>query len=185
MIFLWLNFVTMWFGYVLTEYEVPRRSSGKITREYPIHIEDAIEKPNEMSEELLKCLIGIFLELNKASLDREESETVPRLTLPCIKSTGLIAKASSNSKAPSNSNVSCLDPYGISSDLDCTARDVGSYKNFIQITRSSLDIDRFSQCLPAFRKLRLIFAFIRALVHFISCTNIWKQEIDWNIVYML
>ncbi|QCE01230.1 Ternary complex factor MIP1 [Vigna unguiculata] len=139
-----------------TEYEVPRRSSGKIAREYPIHIEDAIEKPNEMSEELLKCLIGIFLELNKASLDREESETVPRLTLPCMKSTGLIAKTSSNSKAPSNSNVSCLDPYGISSDLDCTARDVGPYKDFIQITRSSLDIDRFSQCLPAFRKLRVL-----------------------------
>ncbi|CAJ1970901.1 unnamed protein product [Sphenostylis stenocarpa] len=139
-----------------TEYEVPRRSSGKIAREYPIHIEDAIDKPNEMSEELLKCLIGIFLELNKASLHREESETVPRLTLPCMKSAGLMAKASLNSKAPSNSNVSCLDPYGISSDLDCTARDVGPYKDFIQITRSSLDIDRFSQCLPAFRKLRVL-----------------------------
>ncbi|ESW13861.1 hypothetical protein PHAVU_008G232500 [Phaseolus vulgaris] len=139
-----------------TEYEVPRRSSSMIAREYPIHIEDAIEKPNEMSEELLKCLIGIFLELNKASLDREESETVPRLTLPCMKSTGLITKTSSNSKAPSNSNVSCLDPYGISSDLDCRARDVGPYKDFIQITRSSLDIDRFSQCLPAFRKLRVL-----------------------------
>lgn len=147
---------SLWFGYLTTEYEVPRRSSGKIAREYPVHIEDAIEKPNEMSEELLKCLIGIFLELNKAPLDREESETVPRLTLPCMKSTGLIVKTSSNSKAPSNSNVSCLDPYGISSDLDCTARDVGPYKDFIQITRSSLDIDRFSQCLPAFRKLRLI-----------------------------
>ncbi|KAH1263201.1 hypothetical protein GmHk_02G005659 [Glycine max] len=68
-----------------TEYEVPRRSSGKIAREYPMHIEDAIEKPNELLEELLKCLIGIFLELNRASLDREESEKVPRLALPCMK----------------------------------------------------------------------------------------------------
>ncbi|KAG4953385.1 hypothetical protein GLYMA_14G068300v4 [Glycine max] len=139
-----------------TEYEVPRRSSGKIAREYPMHIEDAIEKPNELSEELLKCLIGIFLELNRASLDREESETVPRLTLPCMKSTGLMAKTSLNCKEPSNSNASCLDPYGISSDLDCTTRDVGPYKDFIQITRNSLDIDRFSQCLPAFRKLRVL-----------------------------
>lgn len=151
-----------------TEYEVPRRSSGKIAREYPMHIEDAIEKPNELLEELLKCLIGIFLELNRASLDREESETVPRLTLPCMKSTGLMAKTSLNCKEPSNSNASCLDPYGISSDLDCTTRDVGPYKDFIQITRNSLDIDRFSQCLPAFRKLRFLLSFISALVHFIS-----------------
>ncbi|RZC26617.1 hypothetical protein D0Y65_004994 [Glycine soja] len=42
-----------------TEYEVPRRSSGKIAREYPMHIEDAIEKPNELLEELLKCLIDL------------------------------------------------------------------------------------------------------------------------------
>lgn len=139
-----------------TEYEVSRRNSGKIAREYRMNIEDAIEKPNELSEELLKCLIGIFLELNRASLDREESENVPRLTLPCMKPTSLEPKTSLNWKAPSNSNASYLDPYGISSDLDCTARDVGPYKDFIQISRSSLDIDRFSQCLPAFRKLRVM-----------------------------
>lgn len=141
----------------MTEYKVPRRSTGKMPRQYPMHIETAIEKPNELSEELLKCLIGIFLELNQASLDRQESETVPRLTLSCMKSPGFMAKTSFNCKTPSflsNGNASCLDPYGISSDLDCTARDVGPYKDFIQITKSSLDIDRFSHCLPAFRKLR-------------------------------
>ncbi|KAL2317229.1 hypothetical protein Fmac_031105 [Flemingia macrophylla] len=138
------------------EYEVPRRSSGKIAREYPVLIENPIETPNELSEELLKCLIDIFLELNRASMDREQSETVPRLTLPCMKSTGTMAKASFSCKAPSNSSASSLDPYGISLDLDCTGRDVGPYKYFIQITRSSLDIDRFSRCLPAFRKLRVL-----------------------------
>ncbi|KAJ1399334.1 Ternary complex factor MIP1, leucine-zipper [Sesbania bispinosa] len=142
------------------EYEVPRRNTGKIPRQYPMHIETAIEKPNELSEELLKCLIGIFLELNRASLDREESETVPRLTLSCMKSTGFMSKTSFNCKTPSflsNGNASsCVDPYGISSDLDCTARDVGPYKDFIQITRSSLDIECFSQYLPAFRKLRVL-----------------------------
>lgn len=123
-----------------------------------MHLEAVVEKPNELSEELLKCLIGIFLELNKASLDREESQTtVPRLALSCMKSTGFMSKTSFNCKTPSVlSNVSAyyLDPYGTSSDLDCKARDVGPYKDFIQITRSSLDIESFSQCLPAFRKLR-------------------------------
>ncbi|KAJ1389421.1 Ternary complex factor MIP1, leucine-zipper [Sesbania bispinosa] len=96
----------------------------------------------------------------RASLDREESETVPRLTLSCMKSTGFMSKTSFNCKTPSflsNGNASsCLDPYGISSDLDCTARDIGPYKDFIQITRSSLDIECFSQYLPAFRKLRVL-----------------------------
>ncbi|KAK2430801.1 hypothetical protein QL285_029102 [Trifolium repens] len=137
-----------------TEYEVPRRKTGKIPRQ------NFIEKPNELSEELLKCLIGIFLELNQASLDIKGSETtVPRLTLSCKKSKGFISKTSSNCKTHSflsNGNASCLDPYGISSDLDCTARDVGPYNNFIQITRSSLDTEFFSHCLPAFRKLRVL-----------------------------
>lgn len=126
-----------------------------------MHIETAIEKPNELSEELLKCLIGIFLELNRASLDREESETsvATRLSLSCMKSTGFMSKTSFNCKTPSILSNGNNDPYGISADLDCTARDVGPYKDFIQITRSSLDIECFSHCLPAFRKLRLILSF--------------------------
>jgi hypothetical protein len=142
---------------ILAEYEVPRRKTGKIPRQ------NFIEKPNELSEELLKCLIGIFLELNQASLDIKGSETtIPRITLSCKKSKGFILKTSSNCKTNSflsNGNASCLDPYGISSDLDCTARDVGPYNNFIQITRSSLDTEFFSHCLPAFRKLRFILSF--------------------------
>ncbi|CAK8538165.1 unnamed protein product [Lathyrus sativus] len=137
------------------EYEVPRSKTGQIPRQ------NVIEKPNELSEELLNCLIGIFLELNQASLDIKESETtVPRLTLSCMKSKGFISKTNSSNCKPhsflSNGNASCLDPYGISADLDCTARDVGPYKNFIQITSSSLDTEFFSHCLPAFRKLRVL-----------------------------
>jgi len=148
------------FGYLFnTEYdEVPRTKTGKIPRQ------NAIENPNELSEELLKCLIGIFLELNQASLDIKESETsVPRLTLSCMQSKSFISMTnSSNYKTHSylsNGNASCLDPYGISADLDCTARDVGPYKNFIQISSSSLDTEFFSHCLPAFRKLRFILSF--------------------------
>lgn len=110
-----------------------------------MQIEIGIEKPNELSEELLKCLIGIFLELNRASLDREESDTAPKLTLSCMKSTGFTCKTPSG-----------FDPYGISSDLDCSGRDVGPYKDFIQITSSSLDLARSSQCLPALGKLKFV-----------------------------
>ncbi|KEH28256.1 transcription factor, putative [Medicago truncatula] len=137
------------------EYEVPRTKTGKISRQ------NSVENPNELSEELLKCLIGIFLELNQASLDIKESETsVSRLTLSCMQSKSFISMTnSSNYKTHSylsNGNASCLDPYGISADLDCKARDVGPYKNFIQISSSSLETEFFSQCLPAFRKLRVL-----------------------------
>ncbi|MED6167606.1 hypothetical protein PIB30_004417 [Stylosanthes scabra] len=145
------------------EYEAARRSTQKIPRQFPMQIETCIEKPNELSEELVKCLIGIFLELNRpsssSSLDRnriEESETVPRLiTLSsCMKSTGFSCRTPSSFHSNGNNNASYYDPYGTSSDLDCTARDVGPYKHLIQVTSTSLDINRFSQCLPAFKKLR-------------------------------
>ena len=137
-----------------------------------MHID--IDKPNELSEELLKCLIGIFLELNRSSMEREESATLPKLTLSCMKSTGFIARTSFSCKTPSflsDGNVSSLDPYGISSDMDCTARDVGPYKDFIQITRNSLDIECFSQCMPALRKLRLI------LGHFCSDLKFYMKNV--------
>ncbi|KAK4273655.1 hypothetical protein QN277_017002 [Acacia crassicarpa] len=111
-----------------------------------------IERANEVSEELLKCLIGIFLELNHACLDRKEADhaSVPKLTLSCMKSSGFTCKTPS---FLSNPNVLSTDPYGISSDSDCLARDVGPYKDFIHITSSSLHTDRFSH---AFGKLRVL-----------------------------
>ncbi|KAF7816437.1 Ternary complex factor MIP1 [Senna tora] len=135
------------------EFEVPRSSTGKIPRQSQMQVEIGNEKPNEVSEELLKCLIGIFLELNQPSLDREDySESVPKLSLSCMKS-----------------------------DIDGSARDVGPYKDFIQITTTSLDIDRFSQCLPAFGKLRLLMNKLRDVdLNFLS----YKQKLAfWINIY--
>lgn len=121
--------------------------------------EIGIQRPNELSEELLKCLICIFLDLNKTSqLDREGSAGVPKLSLSCMNSKGFMAKTSLIScKSPAflfNYNTSNIDPYGILPDFDGSSRDVGPYKNLIQITRSSLDISRSSECLTGFGKLR-------------------------------
>jgi hypothetical protein len=138
-----------------------RRSLNRYHQRHHINKEAAFQKPNELSEKLIKCLIGIFLGLNQASMDREGSAVVPKLTLPCMKSKGFIAKTTFNScrTVPTflfNDSTSNLDPYGMLPDLDGAVRDVGPYKNLIQITRSSIDIGRFSECLPAMRKLRLI-----------------------------
>ncbi|XP_065870414.1 uncharacterized protein [Euphorbia lathyris] len=121
-------------------------------REDIIYKEIRSEKPNELSEELIKCLIGVFLDLNQAPQDRGESFLVPKLTLSCM-------NTKFNSKAPifsSNNNISNLDPYGIIPDLDSTIRDVGPYKNLIQITRNSIDLNRISECLPFTGILRVL-----------------------------
>lgn len=138
----------LWFWLFLTEefYEKPRKQTCRIPKHCRVDKETSSEKPNVLSEELIKCLIGIFLDINQASHDREGSAVVPKLGLSCINSKGFAI----------NQNASKLDPYGILPDLDGSIRDIGPYKNLIQITRSSLDINRFTECKPALRKLRLI-----------------------------
>lgn len=123
--------------------------------------------PNKLSEEMLKCLVGIFLELNQtSSLEyKEGSVAISKLTLSCMNSKGFIPKTSISCKSPSflsNCHTSKVDPYGILPDtLDGSVRDVGPYKNFIQITRSSFEISRLSDCLMGIQKIRFFFTQIK------------------------
>ncbi|KAK4835559.1 hypothetical protein QYF36_011348 [Acer negundo] len=112
------------------------------------------EKPNVLSEELIKCLIGIYLDINEASLEGSSAIVAPKLGLPCMNTKGFIAK--SPSFVITRNNASNLDPYGILPDLDGSIRDIGPYKNLIQITRISLDISRFTESFPAVEKLRVL-----------------------------
>ncbi|CAL9008067.1 unnamed protein product [Prunus brigantina] len=139
--------------------EMSRKLSGRSRNQGNVDInETGISlKPNELSEEVLKCLIGIFLDLKQTSLDKEGSSVAPKLTLSCMNSKGFMAKTSFNCKSSTvffNYNTSNVDPYCILLDIDGAVRDVGPYKNFIQITRSSLDVSRLSDCLTGIGKLR-------------------------------
>ncbi|OMO59006.1 hypothetical protein CCACVL1_25170 [Corchorus capsularis] len=139
--------------------ERSKKHTWRIPNQHPMNKEIIYEKPNALSEELVKCLIGIFLELNQASQDREGSAVVPKLNFSCMASKGYMAKTSINFKSPLfpfNHNTSNIDPYGILPELDGIVRDVGPYKNFIQITRHSLDVSRFSECVAAIGKLRVL-----------------------------
>uniref|UniRef100_A0A803P1J4 DUF547 domain-containing protein n=1 Tax=Cannabis sativa TaxID=3483 RepID=A0A803P1J4_CANSA len=101
--------------------ELTRKDSGRRRRRGKVENASYIMKPNELSEELLKCLISIFVELNQTSVDREGSPIVPKLTLSCMNSKGFIGKTSFNCKPPAflfNYNSSFSDPYGILPDLD-------------------------------------------------------------------
>ncbi|KAG5237572.1 WAP four-disulfide core domain protein [Salix suchowensis] len=79
-----------------------------------------------------------------------------------IQKTSVGPKTLFSSKAsifPFNHNESNLDPYRIMPDLDSIVRDIGPYKNFIQIERNSLDVRRLSECLPMAGKLRCLLIF--------------------------
>ncbi|KAK6270763.1 hypothetical protein POUND7_007861 [Theobroma cacao] len=139
--------------------ERSKKHTWRIQSQCPINKELIYEKPNALSEELVKCLIGIFLELNQASQDREGLAIVPKLSFSCMASKGYTAKPSLNFKSPLfpfNQNTSNIDPYSTLPELVGMLRDIGPYKNFIQITRHSLDVSRFSECLEAIGKLRVL-----------------------------
>ncbi|KAI3748749.1 hypothetical protein L6452_12044 [Arctium lappa] len=112
------------------------------------------KSPNKLSEDLIKCLIGIFLEMNQALADGEDY--VPK-QISCMNSKSF--KTSFNCTAPPfffNNHASNLDPYAILLDFDGGIRDIGPYKTFTQITRNSLDHTRISQCSRQVGKLRVL-----------------------------
>ncbi|KAL2539938.1 hypothetical protein Adt_00916 [Abeliophyllum distichum] len=142
-------------------------------------------RPNKLSEELIRCLISIFLSLNQTTF-KSKRISEKQHSLTCINSKGFMSKTTAFSCIeptfpPFNQSASYLDPYRILADIDGTIRDVGSYNNFIQITRASLDKSRLSECLPAMGKLRI-------LMHKISKVNItcftYKQKLAfWINIY--
>lgn len=125
------------------------------------------ETPNKLSEEVLKCLISIYLKLNKASLESKGSSTSNSIAKQSLisskksKSSFICTKTCSSAAvdAPTfafNDYASNLDPYGILLDTDGSHREIGSYKNFIQISRTSFNISHISECLPQMGKLRYL-----------------------------
>ncbi|KAF2547796.1 hypothetical protein F2Q70_00023551 [Brassica cretica] len=104
--------------------------------------------PNGVSEDLLKCLMGIYLELNKSSREREGSRTVSKLSLSHLKN------ASFKRKSVYGQNASNLDPYGVL--MGTCIRDIGQYKNFIHITRTCIDVSRLSDCSTSLVNLRVL-----------------------------
>ncbi|XP_057476239.1 uncharacterized protein LOC130777976 isoform X2 [Actinidia eriantha] len=137
--------------------ETSRRTRRSRNRSH-LDTQFGVEKPNKLSEELMTCLIGIFLKLNQVSLAGKGSAVVPKHSLSCVNSKGFLSKNTFNCKAPAFSfdNTSNIDPYGILPDFDVPIREVGPYKNFIQITRSSLDISQVSECFQAMGNLRVL-----------------------------
>ncbi|XP_047328914.1 uncharacterized protein LOC124932338 [Impatiens glandulifera] len=156
-------------------YETPQQSNG-------------IE-PNKISQELVNCLISIFLHLNQGSTatmsNNRGSSIIPKHSISCMSSKGLISKASliNSCKAPvlsfDNNNLNIIvDPYGVLPDFNGVIRDIGEYKHFIQITRNSMDRSRVPDCFQAMGRLR-------ALMHKLSNVDLtlltYKQKLAFWI----
>ncbi|XP_076954725.1 uncharacterized protein LOC143629301 [Bidens hawaiensis] len=115
--------------------------------------------PNKLSEEFINCLIGIFLDLNQPFPDSEEGSDIAHKQVSCMSSKNFISKTSFNCTAPTfffHDNGSNFDPYSILLDFDGAVRDIGPYKTFTQITRTTLDHTRISECSVEVGKLRVL-----------------------------
>ncbi|OIT37382.1 PREDICTED: uncharacterized protein LOC109240852 [Nicotiana attenuata] len=178
---------------ILTE-EIAESSSRSRRHHSQPDMEIDNEKPNKLSEEVIKCLISVYLKLNKASLESKGSSTAvvkqslisskkPKSSFICKTSLNCTTTAAA-AAAPTftfNDYASNLDPYGILLDTDGSQREIGSYKNFIQVSRTSLNTSHISECLPEMGKLR-------SMVHKLSNVDItyltYKQKLAfWINVY--
>ncbi|KAF3335206.1 Rho GTPase-activating protein 7 [Carex littledalei] len=101
-------------------------------------------QPNKLSERILKCLICIFQRLLRTSRVAEQEKT------------SNISRTSGSIFDAVNTNLrkGQQDPYGIFEIEESIRRDIGSYKNLVRFSRSSLDTKLLSTSFPLFNKLR-------------------------------
>ncbi|XP_009619995.1 uncharacterized protein [Nicotiana tomentosiformis] len=128
----------------------------------PLHTEeDTIHRwpPNKLSENIMKCLIFIFIRLLRTSraMELEKSGPIGRSS-----NFSLSFRAEPNL----NSKTSLLiqkdsrqqDPYGIFDSEESIPRDIGPYKNLVRFAKSSMEAKCISSSnsIPLFQKLKLM-----------------------------
>ncbi|KAL3530542.1 hypothetical protein ACH5RR_009864 [Cinchona calisaya] len=128
----------------------------------PIDIdEESIHKwpPNKLSENIMKCLLLIFVRLLRTSrtMELEKAGPISRSTnfsLSFRAEPSLNAKASILVQKDSRQQ----DPYGILDLEESISRDIGPYKNLVRFTSNSMDPKCVSNSssLPLFQKLKML-----------------------------
>lgn len=111
-------------------------------------------QPNKLSENLMKCLLCIFLRLMRTSRvsDPEKSGNVSR-----SRSFRFESGVNLNSSLVSQKETSQRDPYGIFKIEDSLVRDIGPYKNLVRCTPTSFHVPSVSSSLHLLNTLRLNF----------------------------
>ncbi|KAL8115530.1 hypothetical protein AgCh_022144 [Apium graveolens] len=127
----------------------------------PIHQteEENIHKlpPNRLSENIMKCLINIFVRLLRTSRAMELEKSGP-ISRSANFSLSFRAETSLNTKANLmvQKDLRQQDPYGIFDMEESIPRDIGPYKHLVRFTSSSLDPKCISNSssFPLLQKLR-------------------------------
>ncbi|KAK6144378.1 hypothetical protein DH2020_021198 [Rehmannia glutinosa] len=125
------------------------------------HEEDHIHKwpPNKLSENIIKCLIFIFVRLLRTSraMELEKSGPISRST---NFSHSFRADTSSNSKSGLKfvKDSRQQDPYGIFDSEESITRDIGAYKNLVRFTSTSMELKciKNSRSVSLFKKLKIL-----------------------------
>ncbi|PIN00116.1 hypothetical protein CDL12_27382 [Handroanthus impetiginosus] len=141
--------------------EIPMDIPPKILST-PLHSqEESINRlpPNKLSENIMKCLIFIYVRLLRTSraMELEKSGPIARSTNFSL---SFRAETSSNSKSGLifQKDSRQQDPYGIFDSEDSIPRDIGPYKNLVRFTSSSMDLKciQNSSSIHLFQKLKVL-----------------------------
>jgi len=115
-------------------------------------------QPNKLSEEIMKCLMSIFLKLTRPSsaTNKETSSIASRSTFSSVSSKSYGSRSTLSCKIPMecSEEIHFKDPYGVCSES--ILKDIGPYKHFHDITASSFDLGRLPSCASLFRRLRFL-----------------------------
>ncbi|XP_039033241.1 uncharacterized protein LOC120169087 isoform X2 [Hibiscus syriacus] len=114
-----------------------------------------VDGPNKVSEELVKCLSGIFLRMSSVKRN-STAETFPSLSLI--------------GPEESSEETGFRDPYGICSNSG--RRDIGPYKHLVSIGDDSINLNRTSSSLFLLHRLKLLLARLASL----NLQNLNHQE---------
>lgn len=101
-------------------------------------VSEADNTPNQISEDIVRCLFSIFTRLSTSKGKAVESGTLP--SRPFVNS------------HERNRESECQDPYEICSDLK--SRDIGPYKHLCAIEADTIDLNRKANVLFLIHRLK-------------------------------
>eukprot|EP01018_Ginkgo_biloba_P036653 Gb_17913 [translate_table: standard] len=114
--------------------------------------------PNKLSEEMVKCLLGIFLKLTRQSIGPEydTSSVVSRSTLSSVSSRSFGSRSTLSCKTPMDCSeeIDFRDPYGVC--VESGLRDIGPYKHLHDIIASSIDFSRVQNSIFLLKRLKVL-----------------------------
>ncbi|XP_051153039.1 uncharacterized protein LOC127266723 [Andrographis paniculata] len=138
--------------------EMPAHKAGST----PLHLEEEnIQRwpPNKLSENIMKCLIFIFVRLLRTSrvMELEKSGPIARSTNFSL---SFRAETTSNLKTSVmfQKDSRQQDPYGVFDSEESIPRDIGPYKNLVRLTSTSMDLKciQSSSSVPLLQKLKVL-----------------------------